>query len=193
MCDSFVLAPQDIEFTVQQGKLYMLQTRSGKRVGQAAVKIAVDLVQDGLATVDQAIMTVKPEHLNQLLHPQFVDTASETYKEAVVTLGLPASPGAAVGRVVFTPEAAEAMHAKGEKCILVREDTSPEGVHDYVLTVRQLLTYTTPSNLHYTSPSRICPLSYTHCLLHFPCLWPHNLFFVYHFNCQYKLLDVDGM
>jgi len=119
---------QDIEFTVQEGKLWMLQTRNGKRSGQAAIKIAVNLVLEGLATIDQAIMTVKPEHLNQLLHPQFSETASKTYKSAVIGTGLAASPGAAVGKIVLTPEAAEMAKAAGENVILVREDTSPEDV-----------------------------------------------------------------
>lgn len=72
-------------------------------------------------------MTVKPEHLNQLLHPQFVDSRSDSYRGAVVAKGLPASPGAAVGKIAFTADEAEAMHSAGEKCILVRDDTSPEG------------------------------------------------------------------
>ena len=119
---------QDIEFTIQEGKLFLLQTRGGKRVGPAAVKIAVDMVKEGSATADQAIMSVKPEHLNQLLHPQFVSVTSREYKDNVIGRGLPASPGAAVGVVVFTPQEAEARFARGEKCILVRDDTSPEDV-----------------------------------------------------------------
>lgn len=119
---------QDIEFTVENGKLYMLQTRSGKRTGAAAVKIAITLVLEGLATIDQAIMTVKPDHLKQLLHPQFSDTTSDQYSSSVSARGLAASPGAAVGRVVLTPEEAEAAKAAGDKAILVREDTSPEDV-----------------------------------------------------------------
>jgi pyruvate,orthophosphate dikinase len=119
---------QDIEFTIQEGRLFMLQTRSGKRVGPAAVKIAVDMVDEGLATGNQAIMMVKPEHLNQPLHPQFQSTTSKDYKQNVLAKGLPASPGAAVGKIVFSPEEAEALHAKGEKCILVRDETSPEDV-----------------------------------------------------------------
>jgi pyruvate, orthophosphate dikinase len=119
---------QDIEFTIQEGQLYMLQTRSGKRVGPAAVKIAVDMVKEGLATPDQAILLVKPEHLNQLLHPQFKHTDIESYTHNVLAVGLPASPGAAVGKIVFSPEAAEASQAAGEPCILVRDETSPEDV-----------------------------------------------------------------
>lgn len=119
---------QDIEFTIQEGKLFMLQTRSGKRVGPAAVKIAVDMVKEGLATPDQAVLMVKPEHLNQLLHPQFKSTSVSSYKDHVLAKGLPASPGAAVGKIAFSPEAAEAYKVAGEKCILVRDETSPEDV-----------------------------------------------------------------
>jgi len=91
-------------------------------------------------------MTVKPEHLNQLLHPQFVDSQRDSYRSAVVAKGLPASPGAAVGKVAFTADEAEAMHSAGEKCILVRDDTSPEGaivqykgVHEMIFPERFLL------------------------------------------------------
>lgn len=119
---------QDIEFTVQDGKLFMLQTRSGKRVGPAAVKIAVDMVKEGLANPDQAVLMVKPEHLNQLLHPQFKSTKAASYRDNILARGLPASPGAAVGKIVFSPEAAEAREAAGEKCVLVRDETSPEDV-----------------------------------------------------------------
>ena len=119
---------QDIEFTVQEGKLWMLQTRNGKRSGQAAIKIAINLVLEGLATIDQAIMSVKPDHLKQLLHPQFSETSSKSYKSSVIGSGLASSPGAAVGRIVLTPEAAERAKAAGDDVILVREDTSPEDV-----------------------------------------------------------------
>ena len=88
---------QDIEFTVQEGRLYMLQTRSGKRAGAAAINIALSMLDEGLADKDQAIMMVKPEHLKQLLHPQFSDTTSTSYIKNVVGKGLAASPGAAVG------------------------------------------------------------------------------------------------
>jgi hypothetical protein len=84
---------QDIEFTIQEGRLFMLQTRTGKRVGNAAVNIAMDLVKDGICTTDEAIMTVKPEHLNQLLHAQFVNIKDKLYTDNVVAKGLPASPG----------------------------------------------------------------------------------------------------
>ena len=120
---------QDVEFTIQEGSLFMLQTRSGKRVGAAAMKIAVDMHDEGLASTDQAITMVKPEHLNQLLHPQFRSTATADYTSNVVATGLPASPGAAVGKVYFTAEAVEAAAAAGEKdLILARDDTSPEDV-----------------------------------------------------------------
>jgi len=119
---------QDIEFTIQEGRLFMLQTRTGKRVGNAAVNIAMDLVNEGICSVDEAIMTVKPEHLNQLLHAQFVNIKDKSYTENVVAKGLPASPGAAVGMIVFSPEVAEEKFAEGIKCILVRDDTSPEDV-----------------------------------------------------------------
>lgn len=119
---------QDIEFTIQEGKLFMLQTRSGKRVGRASVKIATDMVDEGLTTIDNAIMLVKPEHLNQLLLPQFVSTDTKQYKDNVVAVGLPASPGAAVGMIVFWPETAEIYSKANKKCVLMRDDTSPEDV-----------------------------------------------------------------
>ena len=90
---------QDIEFTIEEGRLYMLQTRGGKRAGQAAVKIALDMMDAGLASPDQAIMMVKPEHIQQLLHPQFSDVDLDDYKKFVIGGGLAASPGAAVGNV----------------------------------------------------------------------------------------------
>ena len=116
---------QDIEFTVQEGELYMLQTRSGKRTGAGAVKIAVDLVEDGWSTPG-AIQIVEPTHVDQLLHPQFKDEAA--YAADVIGVGLPASPGAAVGQVVFDTETAEELCAQGKKCVLVRVETSPEDV-----------------------------------------------------------------
>ena len=117
---------QDIEFTVQEGKLYMLQTRSGKRTGAGAVKIAVDLVQDGMIDRKRAVQIVEPTHVDQLLHPQFKDESA--YAADVIGVGLPASPGAAVGQVVFDTETAEELNAQGKKCILVRVETSPEDV-----------------------------------------------------------------
>lgn len=127
--ESYYHDMQDIEFTIQEGKLFMLQTRSGKRVGAASIKIAVDFVDSGMATIEQAVMNVKSEHLNQLLHPQFADEVdSPEFASNVIAKGLPASPGAAVGRIAFSPEKAEAMYVAGEKVILVRDDTSPEDV-----------------------------------------------------------------
>ncbi len=115
---------QDIEFTIQKGKLWMLQTRNGKRTAAAAVKIAVDMVKEKLITETQALLRVKPSDLDQLLHPVFDPKASKK----VLTKGLPASPGASSGRVVFNAEDAEHMKAKGEKVILVRIETSPEDI-----------------------------------------------------------------
>jgi pyruvate,orthophosphate dikinase len=115
---------QDIEFTVQQNKLWMLQTRNGKRTAAAAVKIAVDMVKEKLITQKEAVMRVEPGQLDQLLHPTFDPKAEKN----VLAKGLPASPGAASGTVVFTAEDAEAAAAKGEKVILVRLETSPEDI-----------------------------------------------------------------
>ncbi|WJX96057.1 pyruvate, phosphate dikinase [Trifolium repens] len=116
----------DIEFTVQENRLWMLQCRSGKRTGKGAIKIAVDMVNEGLVDIRSAIKMVEPQHLDQLLHPQFEDPSK--YKEEVIATGLPASPGAAVGQVVFTAEDAEEWHAQGKSVILVRTETSPEDV-----------------------------------------------------------------
>jgi len=115
---------QDMEFTIQEGELYLLQTRNGKRTGFAAVKIAVDMVGEGLIAKEEAVMRVKPEDVDQLLHPNI--DPKESYD--VLAKGLPASPGAAIGSIVFTAEHAEAMAAKGEKVILVRKETSPEDI-----------------------------------------------------------------
>jgi pyruvate,orthophosphate dikinase len=115
---------QDMEFTIQDGELFILQTRSGKRTGFAAVKIAVDMVHEGLITKQEAIMRVQPGDLDQLLHPNI--DPSEKY--TVLAKGLPASPGAAVGKIVFAAEKAEELNRKGEKVILVRQETSPEDI-----------------------------------------------------------------
>ena len=115
---------QDMEFTVEDRKLYMLQTRNGKRTAAAAVKIAVDLVKEGLIDKDTAVMRVEPDMIDQLLHPVF--DAEELKKATPVTKGLPASPGAATGQIVFNAEDAGAFAAEGKKVILVREETSPE-------------------------------------------------------------------
>ena len=118
---------QDIEFTVQKGKLFMLQTRNGKRTGHAAVKIAVDLVKDGLLNEKEALLKVDANQLNQLLHKR-LDPIAKSKTEAV-TQGLPASPGAAVGKIVFNAEdAVIAANDKGEKVVLVRLETSPEDI-----------------------------------------------------------------
>ncbi len=118
---------QDIEFTIQQGKLYILQTRSGKRTGAAAVKVAVDMVNEGLVTKQTAVSKlVEPNHLDQLLHPQLSN--HKINDDEIIGHGLPASPGAAVGRVVFNAERAEEMHADGIPVIMVRIETSPEDV-----------------------------------------------------------------
>ncbi|KAJ3676332.1 hypothetical protein LUZ60_003744 [Juncus effusus] len=116
----------DIEFTVQENRLWMLQCRSGKRTGKAAVKIAVDMVSEGLVEKRAAIKMVDPGHMDQLLHPQFENP--KAYKDQVIATGLPASPGAAIGQVVFTAEEAESWHAQGKPVILVRTETSPEDV-----------------------------------------------------------------
>ncbi|MTI86390.1 MAG: pyruvate, phosphate dikinase [Balneolaceae bacterium] len=118
---------QDIEFTIQAGTLYILQTRNGKRTGNAAIKIAVDLVEEGVLEKKEAILDlVDPGHIEQLLHPQFKDDTLNGYK--LLGKGLPASPGAAVGKVVFDSEKAEEAAENGEKVILVRIETSPEDV-----------------------------------------------------------------
>ena len=116
---------QDLEFTVEQGRLYMLQTRNGKRTAKAALKIAVDMAGEGLITQDEAVLRVDPMALDQLLHP----TIAEAYKRDLICRGLPASPGAAVGAVVFDPDEAAERAGKGEDVILVREETSPEDIH----------------------------------------------------------------
>ena len=116
---------QDIEFTVEKGRLYMLQTRNGKRTAKAALKVAVDLANEGLITKEEAVMRIEPGSLDQLLHPT-IDPASP---RDVITSGLPASPGAATGKVVFDADEAEKMAAAGEAVILVREETSPEDIH----------------------------------------------------------------
>lgn len=114
----------DIEFTIQEGKLYMLQTRVGKRTARAALKIAVDMVKEKLIDKATAVMRIDPAQIDQLLHPMIDPKA----KVKVVAKGLPASPGAAVGRVVFTAQDAEDRAAKGERVILVRTETSPEDI-----------------------------------------------------------------
>jgi len=116
---------QDIEFTVQQGKLWMLQTRSGKRTAKAALKIAVDMAEEGLITREEAVARVDAAALDQLLHP----TLDPAAPRDVLTKGLPASPGAASGQIVFEAETAERLNELGEAVILVRIETSPEDIH----------------------------------------------------------------
>jgi len=117
---------QDMEYTIENGKLYMLQTRNGKRTAAAALKIAVDLVEEGMNTVEEAILKVDPKQLDSLLHPTF---KPEALKAATpIAKGLPASPGAACGKIYFTAEDAVAAAAKGEKVVLVRLETSPEDI-----------------------------------------------------------------
>ena len=118
---------QDFEFTIQEGYLFMLQTRSGKRTGLAAVKIAVDMVEEGLVNKEQALLMVEPDALNQLLHPVF--DPKEKNKFQVLAKGLAASPGAAAGQVVFTAEEAVTWAKEKKKVILVREETSPDDIH----------------------------------------------------------------
>ena len=118
---------QDIEFTIQEGKLWMLQTRVGKRNGSAAIKMAVDMKKEGMIDKKTALLRVKPEQLDELLHPML---DSESEKNApLLGKGLPAGPGGASGRAVFTADDAEQWHKNGEKVILIREETSPEDVH----------------------------------------------------------------
>lgn len=114
----------DIEFTIQEGTLYMLQTRTGKRTAASALRIAVDMVEEGLIDKETAILRINPEQLDQLLHPMI----DPDVKVKVIGKGLPASPGAAVGRAVFNAEDAEKMTREGERCVLVRMETSPEDI-----------------------------------------------------------------
>jgi pyruvate,orthophosphate dikinase len=116
---------QDLEFTIEQNKLWMLQTRSGKRTAKAALRIAVELANEGLITQEEAVTRIDPASLDQLLHPT-IDPKAE---RKIVAIGLPASPGAASGEIVFSSEEAEALKEKGRKVILVRVETSPEDIH----------------------------------------------------------------
>ncbi|MFR4998005.1 MAG: pyruvate, phosphate dikinase, partial [Clostridium paraputrificum] len=130
---------QDMEITIEEGKLYFLQTRNGKRTAQAALKIAVDLVEDGTLTKEEAILKVEPKQLDTLLHPAF--DVEELKKAEVVAKGLPASPGAACGKIAFTADESKERAEKGEKVVLVRLETSPEDIEgmiaaEGILTVR---------------------------------------------------------
>ena len=120
---------QDIEFTIENGKLYILQTRSGKRTAQSAVKIAVDMVKEGRIDKKEAVLRVPADQLETLLHRRIDPDA----KVEAVAKGLPASPGAASGKVVFDPDEAEALGNEGEKVILVRTETTPDDIHGIVL------------------------------------------------------------
>jgi pyruvate,orthophosphate dikinase len=115
---------QDIEFTIENKKLYILQTRNGKRTAAAGIKIAVDLVSEGILTKQEALLRVSPEDLNQLLHPRLDPKA----KKVMIAKGLPASPGAAAGYIVFSSERAHTLNEEGKKVILVRQETSPEDI-----------------------------------------------------------------
>ncbi|MEE8564038.1 MAG: pyruvate, phosphate dikinase [Atribacterota bacterium] len=119
---------QDYEFTIEEGKLYLLQTRTGKRTSQAALKIAVDMVEEGIITKEEAILRVEPNQLNQLLHRRIDPKA----KVEVIAKGLPASPGAAYGKIVFTADEAEELGKEGESVILVRTETTPDDIHGMV-------------------------------------------------------------
>ena len=130
---------QDMEFTIEKGKLFMLQTRNGKRTAQAALKIACDMVDEGMITIDEALMMVEPQQLDSLLHPMF--DADELKKAEPIASALPASPGAACGQIVFSAEEAIQEASRNHKVILVRLETSPEdieGMHvsQGILTVR---------------------------------------------------------
>lgn len=119
---------QDYEFTIEKGKLYLLQTRTGKRTAQAALKIAVDMVDEGIINKEEALLRVEPNQLNQLLHRGIDPNA----KKEVIAKGLPASPGAAYGKVIFTADEAEELGKDGEKVILVRTETTPDDIHGMV-------------------------------------------------------------
>lgn len=130
---------QDMEITIEEGKLYFLQTRNGKRTAQAALKIAVDLVNEGMLTKEEAILKVEPKQLDTLLHPAFYD--EDLKKASPIAKGLPASPGAACGLISFTAEEAKERTSKGEQVVLVRLETSPEDIEgmiaaEGILTVR---------------------------------------------------------
>ena len=116
---------QDVEFTIQEGKLWMLQTRSGKRTTKAALKIAVDMAEEGLITREEAILRIDPAQLDQLLHPMLDPNA----EKRILATGLPASPGAATGEIVFDSSKAEELKGQGRTVILVRTETSPDDIH----------------------------------------------------------------
>lgn len=119
---------QDIEFTIESGKLYLLQTRSGKRSARATVTIAADMVHEGLLNKEEALLRVTPSQIDQLLHPQ----VDPNYKRRAIATGLPASPGAATGKVIFDTDEAHRLGGNGEAVILVREETTPEDIHGMI-------------------------------------------------------------
>ena len=119
---------QDYEFTIEKRKLYLLQTRTGKRTAQAALKIAVDMVEEGIINKEEAVLRIEPNQLNQLLHKRI----DPNVKKEVIAKGLPASPGAAYGKVVFTADEAEELGKEGERVILVRAETTPDDIHGMV-------------------------------------------------------------
>lgn len=125
---------QDIEFTVEQGKLFILQTRNGKRTAQASVKVAVDLAEEGIITREEAIQRIEPMQLNQLLLPSFSAAGKELARREgrFLAQGLNASPGAAIGQVIFNPDEVERLSAQGHKIILVRHETCPDDIHGIV-------------------------------------------------------------
>ena len=116
---------QDMEFTIEDGRLWMLQTRNGKRTTKAALKIAIDMADEGLINQEEAVLRIEPAGLDQLLHP----TIDPKAKRDLVATGLPASPGAASGEIVFDSDEAEALKAQGHKVMLVRVETSPEDIN----------------------------------------------------------------
>ncbi len=121
---------QDIEFTIENQKLYLLQTRTGKRTAKAAIDVAVDMFEEGLITKNEAIMRVEPTHIDQMLHPNFNEELLKNSK--LIGSGLPASPGAASGKIYFFPEDIVAAKERGEKAILVRKETSPEDIEGMI-------------------------------------------------------------
>src|SRR5579863_3537174 len=116
---------QDLEFSIERGKLWMLQTRNGKRTARAALKIAVDMAGEGLITREEAVLRIEPQALDQMLHPAI----DPKFPRRPIATGLPASPGAATGEIVFQADEAEAARAAGRRVILVRVETSPEDIH----------------------------------------------------------------
>ena len=122
---------QDIEFTIEKGKLYILQTRNGKRTAKASLKIALDMVDQGLISKEEALLRVSPASISQLIHPVFEETVLE--KAPFLAQGLPASPGAATGQIVFTADRAKEIHQEGKKVILVRQETSPEDIEGMIV------------------------------------------------------------